>query len=72
VLRLEVQTQGPSTLPLGVTVAEDVFAAGQLGWVLLLLGVPGALLFLAQYVFERSRWAESDFAPKHYTSGSDD
>lgn len=72
VLRLELQTQRPSTLPLGVTVAEDVFAAGQLGWVLLLLGVPGALLFFAQYVFERSRWSESDFAPKHYTSGSDD
>ena len=72
VLRLEVQTERPSTLPLGVTVAEDVFAAGQLGWVLLLLGVPAALLGLAQYLFERSRWSESDFAPKHHTSGSDD
>ena len=72
VLRLEVQTQRPSTLPLGVTVAEDVFAAGQLGWVLLLLGVPGALLMLAQYVFERARWSESDFAPTHYRSGSDE
>jgi hypothetical protein len=73
VLRLEVQTSGPSMPPpLEVTVVENVFAVGQLGWVLLLLGVPGGLLAVAHYIFERSRWSESDFAPKHYTAGHDD
>jgi hypothetical protein len=72
VLRLEVQTSGPSTRSLQATLVENVFAVGQLGWVLLLLGVPGGLLAIAHYIFERSRWSESDFAPKHYTSGGDD
>ncbi len=71
VLRLEVQTPGPSRQVVSVSVAQDVFALGQLGWVLLLLGVPGGFLALSQWIFERSRWSESDFAPSHY-GGSDE
>jgi hypothetical protein len=71
-LRLEVQTSGVAMLPLTVTVAENVFVGGQLGWVLVLLVIPGALLGAIHYAFERERWAESDFAPGHYSSGSDD
>jgi Domain of unknown function (DUF4178) len=72
VLRLEVQAPSASMPSLDVTVAEDVFAVGQLGWVLVLLAVPGGLLALAHYAFERWRWSESDFAPSLYSSGSDD
>jgi hypothetical protein len=71
-LRLEVQTSGAPMLPLTVTVAENVFVAGQLGWVLALLVIPGALLAAIHYAFERERWSESDFAPGHYASGSGD
>jgi hypothetical protein len=71
VLRLELQTPGPSSQRPVVSVAQDVFAFGQLGIVLLSLAVPGGLLALAQYVFERSRWAESDFAPSHLQSSDD-
>jgi hypothetical protein len=71
VLRLEVQTPSPSSQRLSVAVAQDVFALGQLGWVLLSLAVPGGLIALAQYVFERSRWSESDFAPSHYGSSDE-
>jgi hypothetical protein len=38
----------------------------------LLLGVPTALLGLAQAVFERGRWSESDFAPGYLGLGSDE
>jgi hypothetical protein len=65
VLRIELQTPAPASLSLSVSVAEDVFAAGQLGWLLLLLGLPTALLGLAHGVFERWRWAESDHAPAY-------
>jgi hypothetical protein len=71
VLRLEVQTGTPSSQRLSISVAQDVFALGQLGWVLLSLAVPGGLIALAQFMFERARWSESDFAPNHYRSGSD-
>jgi hypothetical protein len=71
VLRLEVQTPSPSGQRLSVSVAQDVFALGQLGWVLLSLAVPGGLIALAHYVFERARWSESDFAPSHL-GGSDE
>jgi hypothetical protein len=72
VLRLEVQTPAPSTQTLHVAVQEDVFAFGQLGWVLLLLGIPTGILFFMHYAFERWRWSESDFAPSHLVSSSDD
>jgi hypothetical protein len=72
VLRLEVQTPAPSRHTLQVKVREDVFAFGQLGWVLLLLGVPTGVLFVMHYAFERWRWSESDFAPRHLVSSSDE
>jgi hypothetical protein len=71
VLRLELQTPGPSNQRPDVEIAQDVFALGQLGLVLLSLAVPGALIALAQYVFERTRWSESDFAPGHLRSSDD-
>jgi len=72
VLRLEVQTPHRSRQMLEVSVAENVFAFGQLGWVLLLLGVPTGILFFMNYAFERWRWSESDYAPRHMVSSSDD
>ncbi|HTV22706.1 MAG TPA: DUF4178 domain-containing protein [Polyangiaceae bacterium] len=72
VLRLEVQTPQASTQTLTLKVAENVFAFGQLGWVLALLGIPTAALFFMHYAFERWRWSESDFAPRHLVSNSDD
>jgi hypothetical protein len=72
VLRLEVQTPAPSRQTLRVSVRENVFAFGQLGWVLLLLGIPTAVLFFMHYAFERWRWAESDFAPGASSQSSDD
>jgi hypothetical protein len=72
VLRLEVQTPAPSRQTLEVTVQEGVFAFAQLGWVLALLGIPTGILFLMHYAFERWRWSESDFAPRHLVSSSDD
>lgn len=72
VLRLEVQTPGPSRQTLTVSVTEDVFAAGQLGWVLGLLGAPSLILFFMHYAFERWRWSESDHAPRYLVSSSDD
>lgn len=72
VLRLEVQTPTPSAETLQVTVREDVFGVGQLSWVLVLLGVPTLILLCLQQAFERWRWSESDFAPGHLASGSDD
>jgi hypothetical protein len=72
VLRLEVQTPAPSRQRLQVTVQEGVFAFGQLGWVLVLLGIPTGILFLMHYAFERWRWSQSDFAPRHLVSSSDD
>jgi len=71
VLRLELQTPRPSRDRLDVSVAQDVFALGQFGWVLLTLAVPAGLLGLAHYLFERARWSESDFAPSHYRSSDD-
>lgn len=71
VLRLEVQTPLPSRQTLKVAVTEDVFAARQLGWALLLLGVPSGLLLLMHYLFERWRWSESDFAPSGYASSDE-
>jgi len=72
VLRLEVQTPAPSAQTLQVTVHENVFVFGQLSWVLVLLGIPTGILFFLQHAFERWRWSESDFAPRHLASGSDD
>jgi hypothetical protein len=72
VLRLEVQTPARSRQTLQVTVQEGVFAFGQLGWVLLLLGIPTGILFFMHYAFERWRWSESDCAPGHLVSSSDD
>jgi hypothetical protein len=72
VLRLEVQTPAPSRHTLQVVVREDVFAFGQLGWVLVLLAIPTGILFFMHYAFERWRWSESDFAPRHLVSSSDD
>ncbi len=74
VLRLEIQTPAPSTRTrtLAVNVAQNVFVFGQLGWVLLLLAVPGGLLAAVHYAFEGRRWSESDFAPKAYGGGSDE
>lgn len=72
VLRLELQTPAPSARTLAVSVAQDVFMLGQLGWVLLLLAVPGGLLAAAHYAFEGWRWSESDFAPKAYGGDSDE
>jgi len=72
VLRLEVQTPAPPGEVLRVSVAENVFAAGQLGWLLLLLAVPTALLALAHGAFERWRWSNSDFAPIYLRLGSDE
>jgi uncharacterized protein DUF4178 len=72
VLRLEVQTPAPPSLSLVVSVAENVFAAGQLGWLLLLLGLPTALLGLAHALFERWRWSESDYAPAYLGLESDE
>jgi hypothetical protein len=71
-LRLEVQTPAPPTAQLSIAVAQNVFAAGQLGWALLLLGLPGGLLALGHYMFERWRWSESDFAPGHLKASSDE
>lgn len=72
VLRIELQTPAPPSSSLAVTVAENVFAAGQLGWLLLFLGLPTALLGLAHGAFERWRWAESDHAPAYLGLSSDE
>jgi hypothetical protein len=72
VLRLELQTPTPSSRTLAVSVAQNVFALGQLGWVLLLLAIPGGLLAASHYAFERWRWSESDFASKAYGGDSDE
>jgi hypothetical protein len=37
-----------------------------------LLGIPTGILFFMHYAFERWRWSESDFAPSHLVSSSDD
>jgi hypothetical protein len=65
VLRIEVQTLAPPSLTLAVSVAENVFAVGQLGWLLMLLALPTALLALVHGTFERWRWAESDYSPDY-------
>lgn len=71
-LRLEVQSPAPPGEALAVTVVEDVFAPGQLGWALALLAVPTLLLALYQSAFERSRWSESDFASGSQGGDSDE
>lgn len=68
-LRLEVQSERPLvSLPLRVTVEQDVFPSGNFGWAMLLLLIPSALLGFYQWSFERRRWSESDYAPGVYQS----
>ena len=60
-----MQTPAPGGPWLAVTVAENVFAVGQLGWLLMLLALPTALICLVHGTFERWRWADSDYDPDH-------
>jgi hypothetical protein len=69
VLRLEIETAAGAMVPVQVNVRENVFPYDQLGLVVFLLGAPGALLLLLNYVFERVRWSNSDHAPAHYREG---
>jgi uncharacterized protein DUF4178 len=66
VLRLELQTPLRPSGPLRLSVKQNVFPWSQLGWALLVLGLPAAALGLYQWNFERMRWSDSDYAPRVY------
>lgn len=56
VLRFEGQTGSTTSVPLSVTVRQDVFRLRYFGLALLLLGIPFGLVFLHHRSFEKKRW----------------
>jgi hypothetical protein len=69
VLRLELQTPVRPSGAFRLRVTQNVFPWSQLGWALLVLGLPAAALGLYQWNFERMRWSDSDYAPHLYDVG---
>lgn len=72
-LRLEVQQPpGANVEQLDVTVRQGVFRFAQVIVALVLIGIPGLVLVLWQWSFERRRWKNSDYAPSGLGAGDDE
>ena len=72
-LRLEVmQAAGGNIGQVQVTIRQGVFRFTHVFIVLILIGVPGLILAIWQWSFERRRWKNSDYAPKGMGGGDDE
>ena len=72
---LRVEADGPSTGPsidYKISVRRDVPGLLFFGLAILALLVPPLITSIRSMAFEGRRWAESDYAPKSSSSGSDD
>ena len=73
VLRLEVQQPaGAVRDAIDVRIRQDVFRWRHALYALILFGLPGLILLIWKYSFERRRWSQSDHAPAGLKSGGDD
>jgi Domain of unknown function (DUF4178) len=72
-IRLEVLQPSAGAIDrLELEVRQNVFRFLHVLMALLVIGVPGLLLVLWQWWFERRRWSNSDYAPSGLKSGGDD
>jgi hypothetical protein len=73
ILRLEVQQPMFGMRDtVDVRIRQDVFRWRHALYALLVFAIPGLLLALWKWSFERKRWSESDHAPTGLGSGGDD
>ena len=59
VVRLEMQQGGAIDTPVNVRIRQGVFRGKNLGWALIVLGVPFLIFGIYTYSFERRRWSNS-------------
>jgi hypothetical protein len=72
-LRLEVLQPSPPTVDrLRVKVYQGVFRFAHVIIALVLIAVPGLILTVWQWSFERRRWKNSDYAPSGLKGGDDE
>jgi hypothetical protein len=61
VARVEAMQGAPGDQPLNLTIRQNVFQIGWLGFALVALLIPGGLLWLGQRRFEKKRWENSAY-----------
>jgi hypothetical protein len=59
VVRLEMQQGGAIDVPMNVRIRQGVFRGKNLGWALVVLGIPFLIFGIYTYSFERRRWNNS-------------
>jgi hypothetical protein len=72
VLRLEATGPDASPPRIDVAIRQDVVVGRLALFALIALFVPGLVLGLVRYLYERKRWSQSDLAPLIYRAGGDD
>ena len=73
ILRLEVQQPALQMRDsVDIRIRQDVFRWRQALYALIAFALPGVLIALWRFSFEKKRWSESDHAPPGLRSGGDD